>query len=1102
MSGTKKIAIGLMALGAWLAPASGASAAPGPAWQLSWMALPTHLRPGTTGNVQSAPIYDLVATNIGAGDAAGLITLRATLPPNVTPVFDEKAPVGASSDTSGPAPICSEAAPGQTVTCTAVGPVHSSRSVSVKIPVEVSSGLISGEVLADATASVESPGTTPVSASTPTVIDDDPPPFGFLAGPGGLSALFTEEDGSPSLRAGLHPDQLTLSLGFPVDQPGGSGLTTGAGHPRNIVSDLPPGVVINPNATMVRCTEAELISGTPTDPGCPAESQIGMVTVVTETTGPTPVESAFYNMVPPPGAAASVAFNAARVGIFVHVLGGVRSDSDYGLYAESRDTLARSQQPLEQVQAQIWGKPTSSSHDQIRDECLVESTHSCPVEPSETPLITMPSACSVSLTFAAHASSWEEAAEGIKGLPHDTSAQATNVAGIPTGVSECSAVDFKPTLTVRPDTNAAESPTGVEVELKIPQPKKPSDRATSSVRDVTVAFPEGMALNPAAADGLDACSPAQIGMLTAVGQTPPHFSRERPQCPEASKIGTVEVRTPVLDHPLPGAVYVAQPFQNPFGTLLGAYVVIDSPRDGIVAKLAGRTDADPKTGQLTVHFDENPQLPVESFKVNLFGGPRAALRTPSTCDSNPATAAQDPYTTTSVQVPWSGNPPVHTTDTYKISRGANGRRCVSSEAEMPNSPGFEAGTATPLAAAFSPFLGRLTRDDGEQQLKAFNATLPAGLTGKLAGVATCSDEAIAAASSKSGQAELASPSCPAASQIGEVKVGAGAGATPYYTTGKIYLAGPYRGAPISAVAITPAVAGPFDLGTVAVREPAYLDPVTSVLSVRGGEEFPHILQGIPLELRDARIALARPEFTLNPTSCKERAITGEAISLLGNIAPLSERFQVGGCKGLDYGPKLSIRLFGKTGRGAHPRLRAILTAKLGEANTARASVALPRSEFLENAHIQTVCTRVQFAADNCPAGSIYGHATAITPLLDEPLEGPVYLRSSSHELPDMVVALKGPPSRPIKVELAGRTDSVNGGIRSTFDFVPDQPVSKFILDMKGGKKGLIVNSRNVCTHTYRATAKFDGQNGKAHDFHPKLKASCKGKGKAKKGHRR
>jgi hypothetical protein len=1085
MRGAKKIAIGLFALGAWLTPVSAASAAPGPAWQLTLLAVPTHLAPGTTGSAAS-PVYSMIATNVGAGDAAGPITLSATLPVGVTPLQ----PTGGSGDSSVPAPACAKPV-GQTVTCTATGPVHPSRNVTVKIPLKVPGDLEPGEVLGNATASIESPGATPVATATPTKIDTEPPPFGFLPGPAGLSLLLTEEDGTPSLAAGSHPDQLTINLGFPMDQPGGSGLVTGAGHPRDIVTDLPKGVVVNPNATALRCTELEFLSGAGTDPGCPATSQIGMATVVTEIIGPQPAISALYNMVPPPGAAASVAFNAANAGIFVHILGGVRSESDYGLYAESRDTLARAQQPLEQVQAQVWGEPTSSTHDQIRDQCRSKAEELCPVEPREVPLVTMPSACSNSLTMAAHARSWEEAEEGVEGLPHTATAQATDVAGAPMEVSGCSLLEFDPSFTVKPDTNAAESPTGLEVELNVPQ-SEGSDLATSNVRDVTVSFPDGMALNPAAADGLGSCSPAQIGMLTGVGETPPHFSRERPHCSDAAKVGTVEVSTPLLDHSLPGAVYVAEPYQNPFGTLLGAYVVIDAPADGIAVKLAGRTEADPDTGQLTVTFEENPQLPVESFKVKLFGGPRAAFRTPSLCGT---------YTTTTVQEPWSGNPAAHTTDSFAISRGANGRPCATSEAEMPNNPGFEAGTATPLAGSYSPFLGRLTRQDGEQQLKNVAFTMPPGLTGKLAGVATCAEAVIAVADSKAGAEELASPSCPLNSQIGEVKAGAGAGPYPYYTGGKIYLAGPFRGAPLSAVAITPAVAGPFDLGTVVVRVPAYLDPVTAVLSVKGGEELPHILEGIPLELRDAQISLDRNEFILNPTSCKERTIAGQAFALTGNVAALFERFQVGGCRGLEYEPKLFIRLFGKTKRGGYPRLRAVLTAKPGEeANTARASVALPRSEFLENAHIQTVCTRVQFAKDQCPQGSIYGHARAITPLLDEPLEGPVYLRSSSNELPDMVAALKGPPSRPIEVELVGRIDSINGGIRSTFDLVPDQPVTKFILNMKGGDKGLIVNSRDICAHTYRATAKFDGQNGKTHDFRPKLRASC-GKGKGRKGRR-
>jgi hypothetical protein len=1062
----KKIAIGLMALGAWLLPPS-AAAAPGPAWQLSLKPIPTHLGPGITGTGVSAPIYLVSATNVGAGEVTGPVTLRATLPAGVTPVSLESS--------------CSETS-AQTITCSVAGPVRPSDNAWVKIPVEVSAALEPGETLADATASVESSETTTVTTSTPTTIDTEPPPFGFLPGSAGLSTLFTEEDGSPSLAAGSHPDQLTVDLGFPIEQPQGSLLTTNAGHPRDIVTDLPPGVVIDPNAT-VRCTELELLSGGGLDDaGCPDASQIGVVTVVTEVAGgPQPVTTALYNTVPPPGAAAGVAFDAADAGIFVHLSGGVRSESDFGLYAESNDTLALGSKPLEHVQAQLWGDPSGSSHDQIRGDCRQGTVTGCSVDPLDTPFITMPSACSDTLTSAAHARSWEESEEGIEGLPHIATAEATDVAGNPVGVSGCSLLEFEPSLTAKPTTSAAESPTGLEVELKIPQNPNEDELATSTVKDVKVSFPSGLAVNPAASSGLEACSPAQIGMTTAVGEIPPHFSRARPQCPNGSKIGTVEVNTPLLDHPVPGAVYAARPFQNPFGTLLGVYVVIDSPQDGLVVKLAGKTEADPVTGQLTATFSENPQLPFSSFEVELFGGPRAVLRTPSTCGT---------FTTTSEQAPWSGNLVVNTSDSFQVSSGPNGSPCSSSEAQQSNNPGFDAGTLTPIAGSYSPFLGRLQRNDGEQQIKALNLTLPPGLSGKLAGVATCSDSAIAAAGSRTGTAELQTPSCPSSSEIGQVRTGAGAGSNPYYTSGKIYLAGPYKSAPLSAAVIVPAVAGPFDLGTVVVRAPAKVDPVTAQITVNS-DPAPRILQGIPLQVRDIQVQMSRPEFTINPTSCNPMAVGGEAISVLDNVASLSERFQVGGCRGLGFKPKLSIRLKGGTKRGGHPSLRAVLSAKGGEANIARTIVALPRSAFLDQGHIRTVCTRVQFAADNCPKGAIYGQVRATTPLLDEALEGPVYLRSSSNELPDMVAVLKGPASRPIEIEAVARIDSIRGGIRANFETIPDAPISKVIVTMQGGRKGLLINSRNLCRSTSRATVQMDAHSGKAHDFRPVVRAKCK-----------
>lgn len=1063
------IAIGLAALVAWLAPAAQAAT---PAWQISLIPMPTNFIPATTGTTSETPLYRVIATNIGGAPAVGPVTLNATMPPGITPLQS----AGNDGDVSIANPTCTPPA-GQEVTCTSGGPIHPGRWIGAIVPVKVTAA--PGEVLT-AVASV-SGGGAEATARYETEINAEPPAFGFLAGPTGLSTLLGQGDDAATSLAGSRSDQLTVNLAFPTEQQPNFPATS-AGHVRTLVTDLPQGLVANPTATSVRCTEAELVGTSGEESSCPDASQVGMVTIMTEIAGPLVVASPIYNMVPPPGAAAELGFEALNVGIYVHLQGGVRSESDYGISAETNDILARSVNPLLSVQAQIWGDPSNASHDEIRGDCRLTGA-SCPIPAAEQTgkaFLRMPSACSGPLVTSVTARSWEEPT-----IPRTRDALSTDTAGNPVGVNGCSALKFEPELTVQPDATAAETPTGVHVNLEVPQNEGKDETATSTLRDTVVRFPAGMAINPATADGRGACTPAQIGMTTAVGETPPHFSAERPGCPGNSKIGAVEVETPLLDHPLPGAVYVAQPYQNPFGTLLGAYVVIDSPQDGIVAKLAGKTEANPDTGQLTVSFKENPQLPVSGFKVDLFGGPRAALRTPSTCGS---------FITTSLQTPWSGNAPVSTADSFKVTQGANGRPCVSDEAQMPSNPGFEAGTQTPLAASYSPFAGRLQRADGTQQIKGLNLTLPAGVTGKLAGLETCSEPALFVAAAKTGTQELASPSCPASSQIGEVKVGAGAGPAPYYTTGKIYLTGPYEGGPISAAVITPAVAGPFDLGTVVIRAITKIDPATAVLSVQS-EDAPHILQGIPLELRDVQVSLNKPDFTLNPTNCDEKAITGQAVSLLGVITPLSQRFQVGGCKGLDYEPKLTIRLFGKTTRGAHPRLRAILQARPGEANTARASVALPRSEFLENAHIGTVCTRVQFAADSCPAKAIYGHARAITPLLDEPLEGPVYLRSSSHKLPDMVAALRGPATRPIKVELAGRIDAVNGGIRSTFDFIPDQPVTKFILEMKGGKKGLLVNSRNLCKSTYRATAKFSGQNGKAHDFKPVMQNDCKKKGK-------
>ena len=428
-------------------------------------------------------------------------------------------------------------------------------------------------------------------------------------------------------------------------------------------------------------------------------------------------------------------------------------------------------------------------------------------------------------------------------------------------------------------------------------------------------------------------------------------------------------------------------------------------------------------------------------------------------------------------------------DSFRIDRGPGGGPCPDGRFD----PKLVAGTVNPVAGSYSPFALTLTRDDASQRLRGLSVALPPGLLGKLEGIPYCADAALAAIpeSDGSGAAQLASPGCPAASKLGTVAVAAGAGSSPFHLdTGRAYLAGPYKGAPLSMAIVTPALAGPFDLGNVVVRAALAVDPGSARITAVS-DPLPTILHGIPLDLRELRVAIDRPEFTLNPTSCNPMAVVGTATSVEGREASMADRFQVGACERLGFGPALKLKLSGPTRRGAYPALRAELNAKAGQANIGRVSVALPHSQFLAQEHIGTVCTRVQFAADRCPAGSVYGRARAVTPLLDRPLEGPVYLRSSSNPLPDLVAALDGQ----IEIDLVGRIDSVKGGIRTTFESVPDAPVSRFVLEMKGGRKGLLVNSRDLCGATGRAKVLIDGQNGKAADQNPALANSCGKKSK-------
>jgi hypothetical protein len=505
---------------------------------------------------------------------------------------------------------------------------------------------------------------------------------------------------------------------------------------------------------------------------------------------------------------------------------------------------------------------------------------------------------------------------------------------------------------------------------------------------------------------------------------------------------------------------------------------LNDPATGTVVKLPGTVAADPTTGRLTATFKENPQLPVAEIKLDFQQGNRATLTTPQTCGA---------YETISALMPWSApesGPPATPGDRWGISAGPGGSACANSPAQQPNKPTFSAGSARPDAGAYSPFVLELSREDGSQRLTGLNATLPKGLTGRLAGIPYCSEPQLAAAGGNSGKAEKASPSCPLASQVGTVDIGAGSGPTPFHIEGHAYLAGPYKGAPLSMAIVTPALGGPFDLGTIVVRAALYVDPETAQITVKS-DPIPTMRSGIGLDVRRIAVDISRNQFTLNPTSCDPMSLTGTAFGARSDAA-LASPFQVGGCQALGFKPRLSLRLLGPTHRGAHPRFRTVLRAARGGVGVGRVAVILPGTELLDNVHLQTICTTARFAAGRCPAGSVYGHAKAWTPLLDKPLEGPVYLRSSRGKLPDLVASLDGQ----IHLDLTAHVDSAHGRLRIIFPALPDAPLSKLALTMRGAKKGLLVNTGGVCASKLRASVGLIAQNGKRRDAEPEVKTDC------------
>jgi hypothetical protein len=861
-------------------------------------------------------------------------------------------------------------------------------------------------------------------------------------------------DGTPATQAGAHPYEIRTSFTFSTAMQAPFADPVPAASIKDTTFDLPAGLVGDPSA-MPQCRSEDLAI-----PGghCPPNTQIGFADLDLKFTGRQQQHVPVYNMVPPAGQPAQFAFLV--VAAVAHIDLNVATDGNYAVRASVHNI--NSSAPLFSVAVRLWGVPADPVHDVERFR--ISDTGGVPgdidgnpikVNLPVRPLLRNPTSCTGPVTTTLRATSYEE--------PD----QVTTATAESPAVTGCDKVPFGPTASVTPDTRKAGASAGVGVDVAVPQNDDPAGIASADVKRVVMKLPAGMAINPSAGDGLDGCRDADFAIHSA----------DADRCPNSAKIGTLTIVSPLLQRPMQGSVYLAAPLeQGPTAAAEGRMfrLFLTGEEAGARVKLAGSVVPDPLTGQLTATFDNAPQLPFSSLHLQFDGGERAPLTTPKACGL---------YSTHSELTSWASSTPVQRDGSFVVDQGCD--RAGKFE------PSMEAGLTNPVAGSSSPFTMTLSRPDGQQDIDGVDLTMPPGLLGNVGGVPQCPEP------------QATAGTCSSESQVGKVVVASGAGTSPLYlpqagkTPTAVYLAGPYKGAPFSLSIVVPAQAGPFDLGAVVVRAALFVDNRDGHVTVKS-DPLPTILDGIPLNVQKINVTLDRPGFMVSPTSCDPTAIAGDVRSVADTVAHVASRFQVGECASLALKPKLALTLSGKgqTTDGKHPAVTARLTQAPGQANLKKVRVALPLSLALDpdNSVSDDLCSFVEGSKPDpqCPKSSIVGTASAITPILDGPLSGPVYFvknertdpksKRQIRTLPKLVIPLVG--QNGVKLVLTGISDVVGDRLVTTFDNVPDAPVSSFTLKVNGGKKGILVVSgdkADICKSTQVADQQIDGQNRKTAD---------------------
>jgi hypothetical protein len=873
--------------------------------------------------------------------------------------------------------------------------------------------------------------------------------FAFTGGAQAAEEITEFTAATTNTQAGGHPD-VEYSVGWTART--GTELPCNCEDARILDMHFPTGFIGDPH-NVPTCSLNEFSLHL-----CDPDAQVGTLDIQGALREP------IFNLTPHPNEPGLIGFLVPLAESPVFVVLHARTGSDYGLDATSSPIYHLL--PFSTIQVHVWGVPADPSHDANRFPVGKIFAAECKPYPGGcfaplkshaplTPYLQNPTRCDVPLV-ASHTVAY------YTGNVFEASAPWPATTG-------CDKLTFDPSLTATATTSAADTASGLDVTLKVPQTQSPTAPSPSEIRSVETTLPKGFSLAANGANGKTACADSELGFET----------EDEADCPEFAKIGTSTIDSTALPGPIHGGIYIGQP--QP-GQTYRIFVTADGFATHV--KLKGAVDVDPQTGQIVTKFTDLPQSPIQEADLHFFGSERGIFATPTECRSLPVVTRF---------VPWDEALEDQTsTSQMEIASGPGGGPCPG--ASRPFNPRETAGTADDTAGSFSPLTLEVDRDDGDQTPVALTVSTPPGLLASLRGVSYCPESAIARLSGGgyTGLEEQTAPLCPSSSRIGSVMAGAGPGTRPVYVGGDVYLAGPYKGAPLSLLVVIPAVSGPYDFGNVAVRVAVFVDPRSAQISAVS-DPLPQILGGVPLRIRFLQVKLDRPGFTLNPTRCDPFAIESTIAGDEGAVAQRLNHFQVASCSSLGFAPRLGLTLSGGLHAHGHPRIHAVLRPRPGDANIDRVSVTLPAGELLDNAHIGNVCTRVQFAAEQCPASSLLGSASVDTPLLDKPIQGSVWLRSSSHGVPDLVLDLRGQ----LDLELVGRVDAVNGRLRTTFTAAPDAPVTSVTVDLAGGAKGLLVNSDSLCGSGKRATVKMTGQNGDVVTRRPKLRANCGSASRAK-----